>query len=405
MDVALLNSKDAGGGAVQATLRLHWGLLETGIDSKLLVQYKSSSEQSIVGPRAWWRRLIGPYRPLLDSIPTRQYRRRQADSFSPSCLPDSVEKRIKQYDPDLVHLNWVTGGYLRIESIGAIDRPIVWTMHDMWPFTGGCHFSAGCTRYQERCGDCPILNSDDDGDLSRRVWNRKQSTFNDIDPVFVAPSRWLAKHAASSSLIGNCRIERIPYGLDLPKYRGVDGSVGREHFGLPSEAKVVLFGANAASNRKGYHHLKAALGALQGTLDELKLVVFGPFDGAHDAFGFPVHELGYLDQRTLRLAYAASDVLVIPSVQDNLPNVVLESMACGTPCVAFDIGGLSDMIDHGSTGYLADPFDREDLAAGIMEILLGDADRYERRSKAKVESEFDIVDVVEQYSTLYRELT
>jgi glycosyltransferase involved in cell wall biosynthesis len=406
MNVLLLNSKSQGGGAVQATLRLHKGLLNAGVDSTLLVQQDGENNSSVVGPDSKLSRIMAPYRPFFDSIPVRWYRDQNKKSFSASWLPDTVGRQVRNLDPDLIHLNWVTGGFLQIQTIGEFNKPIVWTMHDMWPFTGGCHFSYGCSRYEDSCGNCPILQGDKEDDLSRKIWNRKRHAWADIDPILVAPSNWLQSCAEQSSLFKSCRVEHIPYGLDMRKYRNVDSDSGRKLFDLPPDRKIVLFGAHSSGSRKGYQHLEDALHKLQdrSDIDDVELAVFGSFDEPSSSFDFPIHKLGYLDQTRLKLAYAASEVLVIPSVQDNLPNVVLESMACGTPCVAFDIGGMSDMIDHGENGYLAEPFSKNDLVSGIMSVLHGNIEELSKSAREKIRMEFDIVDTVAQYQDLYKSI-
>lgn len=404
MDILLLNTKDEGGGAVQATLRLHKGLLNAGINSRVLVQEKQTTDNSILGPAKTLSR-FAQYRSLLDSIPLRRYMNREEKTFSPAWLPDKLNSRIEKQNPDILHLNWITGGFLQIETIGSFERPIVWTMHDMWPFTGGCHFSYSCDKFTDQCGSCPILKSGKSDDLSRKVWERKQDSWEDLDIVLVAPSSWLANCAQKSALFSDERIEQIPYGLDLRKYDSISQTQGRKLFDLPEEAKIVLFGANSTSPRKGFDYLLDGLNTLkkQSNLSNIELAIFGPYNDSFD-FQFPTHKLGYLDQTRLRLAYAASDVLVVPSLQDNLPNVVLESMACGTPCVAFDIGGFSDMIDHEESGYLADPFSSDDLANGIEFVLGSDPQKLSERSKQKVASEFDIKDTVEEYKKIYQGL-
>jgi glycosyltransferase involved in cell wall biosynthesis len=276
--------------------------------------------------------------------------------------------------PDLVNLHWTNFAFRSIESLAQFRQPIVWTLHDMWAFTGGCHYASECDRYQKSCRSCPQLGSDFDWDLSRWVWQRKAKTWKSLDLTIVTPSRWLADCARSSSLFSDVPIECIPYGIDLQIYQPIDRAIARSLLQLPQERLLILVGAygGTADRRKGFQLLQPALERLANQWKEqADLVVFGssapekPLD-----LGFRVHYLGALqDDISLALVYAAANLFVAPSTQDNLPNTVIEAMACGIPCVAFKIGGMPDLIEHQWNGYLATPFEIDDLAKGISWIL------------------------------------
>ena len=283
----------------------------------------------------------------------------------------------------------------------------------MWPFTGGCHYSGECDRYTQSCGVCPQLHSNQNWDISRWVWQRKNKAWKNLNLTIITPSRWLADCAKNSSLFEDLRIEVIPYGLDTKKYKPLDKQFARNLLGLPVDKQIVFFGAMSATSdrRKGFHLLLPALQKLsqfQVWQDRLELAVFGASQPINPPnFGFRTHYLGRLnDDISLALVYSAADVFVAPSIQDNLPNTVMEALACGTPCVAFKIGGIPDMIEHEQNGYLAQPFDVEELATGIAWVL-EDSERYHKlcdRAREKVEQEFTLEIQASKYLKLYNEI-
>lgn len=408
MKVLLLSTYDIEGGAARAAYRLHQGLGRAGVDSRMLVQFKASDDACVIGPQSKRDKTIAFLRPGLDSLPLSFYRQRQPGRYSLQWFPDRLPSQVSHLNPDILNLHWVSSGFLRLETIARFSQPVVWTLHDMAAFTGGCHYTDGCDRYRSGCGACPQLGSHREWDLSRWVWQRKAALWQHRPPTIVTPSRWLADCAAQSPLLAKAAIHVIPNGIDTQQYRPRDRAVVRELLGLPQDKQLLLFGAMEATHdrRKGFHLLQPALQHLsqQGWGDRLELVIFGASRPTHPPeFGFPTHYLGRLgDDLSLSLVYAAADGFVAPSLQDNLPNTVLEAMACGLPCVAFRIGGLSDLIDHQETGYLAVADDIADLATGICWILeqgrsLGD------RTRQKVEQQFSLALQAQRYLGLFQQ--
>ena len=412
MNILILSTNDIQGGAARATYRLHQGLHDIGIASQMLVQTKLSDDRTVISPQTKLEKGWAKIRPTLDAIPLQFYQQRDRTPYSVQWLPDRIPSKIAEIDPDIIHLHWINAGYLNIETIAKFNKPIVWTLHDMWAFTGGCHYSGECDRYNQSCGSCPQLNSKRDWDLSRWVWQRKAKAWQNLNLTIVTPGNWLAKCAASSSLFQNFSIKVIPNGIDTNVYKPISQSLARELFNLPKDKQLVLFGAMSATSdpRKGFNLLMPALQKLsysQGQ-DQIELVVFGSSQPSDPPdFGFKVHYLGRLyDDISLALLYAAADVFVAPSVQDNLPNTVMEALACGTPSVAFNIGGMPDMIEHQQNGYLAQPFEIEDLAKGITWIL-EDKQRWQslsNRAREKVEWEFTLSIQASKYLKLYNQI-
>ena len=375
------------------------------------VQFKSSDDVTVTGSATKAAKAVAFLRQDLDALPARFYSTRSGDLFSPQWLPDSSAKTIEAIRPDVLHLHWICRGFLRIETLSKLRIPWIWTLHDCWAFTGGCHYPFDCTRYTERCGMCPQLMSRKESDLSRRVWGRKQRAWQDVRLHIVTPSRWLADCARSSSLFRSSRIDVIPNGIDTGIYKPVEKAFARKVLGLPDDRRLLLFGsANATKDpRKGFQFLLPALERLRESRwhEKTELMVFGSstFDGT-DRTGYKTHFLGPLhDDISLSLVCGAADAFIAPSVQDNLPNTVMEAMACGTPCIAFHIGGMPDMIDHRTNGYLAIPFDVDDLASGIA-WLLEDANRLGDLSKAardKATREYSLPFIAARYLDIYRE--
>ncbi|MFZ2308067.1 MAG: glycosyltransferase family 4 protein [Rhodoferax sp.] len=410
----LLNSYDTAGGAAIATNRLHRGFLSVGVDSRLLVMHQSSGDPSVIMPDA--RNLlqkIYAYIPAhLDERITRQLHASGAGLFSPARRPDQLAAHIRKLNPDLIHLFWINSGFVQIESLKRFNKPIVWTLHDMWPFTGGCHYDNECRMFQKMCGSCPALASNNERDLSRQIWKRKFSAWKDIPIVVVATSRWIAEMAQSSSLFKERRIEVIPNGIDTQKYKPLDKTTARAAFNLPVDKKLLLFTAFGATTdrRKGNHFLEAALKRLswEGWSERIELVVVGasPYETPPD-LGMKVHFLGNMqDEVSQVLLYSAADATIAPSMQENLSNAVMESLSCGTPVIAFDIGGMPDMISHLENGYLARHFVADELAEGIKWVLESGSrhERLSRGARQTVLDRFDVTAVAHRYLSLYQTL-
>jgi glycosyltransferase involved in cell wall biosynthesis len=293
-----------------------------------------------------------------------------------------------------------------------MNKILMSRLHDIWAFTGGCNYSSGCDQYIKFCGACPQLGSQKESDISQWVWQRKAKAWKNINLTIVTPSRWLAECARKSSLFHNLRIEVIANGLDDQVYKPIDQTMARKLLNLPLDKKLVLFGAmNSTSNRrKGFHLLEPALRKLSQdkSQENIELVIFGASQPANiPNFGLKTHYLGRLyDDISLALVYSAADVMTVPSIQEAFGQTASESLACGTPVVAFDITGLKDIVAHQQNGYLAKPFDVDDLAKGIAWVL-EDKHRWlslSQRSREKVEQEFTLQAQAQKYISLYRSL-
>jgi glycosyltransferase involved in cell wall biosynthesis len=412
MKVVFLNALQEGG-AARAAMRLLKGVREREVDARLIVQRKTDDDPSVVGPQTRRERTMATLSPVLEWLCVGLYALRRGCMFSPALMPDGLPARTARFGPDIVHLHWVTNGFMRVETISRFHRPVVWTLHDSWAFTGGCHVPGECRGYYDSCGKCPVLGSSLSFDLSRSVWNRKQMAWRGVNLTIVAPSRWMGECARKSSLFRERRIEVIPNCLDLERFKPVDRRIARERLALPQEKKLILFGGrNLTGDRnKGFHILAEALRELagRGWRDTAELVVFGSSAPAPlPDLGLKAHYLGWLnDEPTVALLNAAADVSVVPSIQEALSYAAVESAACGTPCVAFRQGGIVDVIEHDRTGYLARPYEPDDLARGIDRVLGNDERRRSMslQARLKAEREFAMETVAERYGELYREIS
>jgi glycosyltransferase involved in cell wall biosynthesis len=412
MKVAMLNTFDSGGGAARSAYRLHQGLLRQGVASHFVSQYNKSTDPEIICGNGRTDKLIALLRPIADALPLNLHPKRdKRKPFSTAYVPVAQRVRKATVEADIIHLHWVTHGFVNIPFLTKARRPVVWTLHDSWPFTGGCHLPGECRRYRDACGFCPQLGSSREWDLTRLNWRRKTRAWQDANMVVVAPSNWLAECARSSSLFSGHRVEVIPNGIDVEVFKPLNRSQCRNILNLPQNKNLILFGAMGAlsDENKGFELLRQAVATLpkQVAGKENMLVVFGARPTELPNLNVEVHFMGTMtDDIALSVLYASADVMVVPSKQENLPNTIMEAMACGTPVVAFQTGGIPDLIEHQHSGYLASAFDIEDLARGIAWLIDENdhANTFGIRCRQKVEREFALDLVTSRYIELYSEL-
>jgi len=414
MNPLLLNTYDNVGGAAIATYRLHCGLRSIGLDSRLMVMHRGKNDPTVIGPQPQspLQRALASWCMSRDAKITNACMATGNRYFSPARCPDNLVKRVAAINPDLLHLFWMNSGFMKIETLRQFNKPIVWTLHDMWPITGGCHYDDECGKFRQSCGNCPVLGSTGGHDLSRQILRRKQQSWGDVPIVVVATSDWLADMARASSVFRGKRIEVIPNGLDTDTYKPLDKRLARDAFGLPQDKNLILFSAMGVTldKRKGSHLLIPALKQMAqagwGECSELVIVGASPPENPQD-LGIKAHYMGqFQDEISQVLLYSAADVTVVPSTQENLSNTVMESLSCGTPVVAFNIGGMPDMIDHQSNGYLARPFESDDLAEGIMWVLDNHSrlELLSQQSRKTAIERYTLDRIANRYLSLYQEV-
>jgi len=408
----ILSTYDGKAGAARGAYRLHLSLRHIGVDSRMLVQGKFTDDKTVLAPKGQNYRSIRAIRRWLDNLPNYKYPHRK-HNLSVQWLPNNVLQRVKRINPDIIHLQWVCGAFLPIETIPYFKKPIVWTIRDTWPFTGGCHINTSCLRYTESCGCCPLLNSQNEYDLSYHIWERKGQAWQNLDLTIVGVSSWIAECAQRSSLFAGLRTVVIPNALDTTKFSPLSKASSRRNWDLPVDKKLILFGAfgGRSEPNKGFIYLIKALEILRNNpywRHQLEVVIFGEqkSDNPTD-LGFPVHILGFLkDDQELLKAYSAADVMVVPSEQESFGQTAAEALACGTPVVAFDATGPRDIVDHQQNGYLAQSFDPADLAQGISWVL-EDENRLRvlrHNARRKAEAAFSQKHVALKYLKLYESI-
>jgi glycosyltransferase involved in cell wall biosynthesis len=411
MKALLVSNYDIKGGAARASYRLHQGLQSIGVNSQILAGYKSSNDDNVRLMPTKLGENFKQIRAKLNRLPLKAYPKLGQVIFSPQWVPDSLASEVAKMNPDVINLHWVCEGYMQIETLPRFDKPVVWTLHDMWAFTGGCHYSENCDRYLNACGACPQLHSSNNSDISRWIWQRKAKAWQNLNLTLVTPSHWLAECARSSSLLKDYPVEVIANGLDAQLYKPLNRSQVRDSLNLPQNKQFVLFGAMQGTEDrwKGFPLLVPALQSLSqsGWQDKIELLVFGcskpenPID-----VGFKTHYLGRLDDETLAKVYAAADVMVVPSRYEAFGQTASEALACATPVVAFNVTGLKDIVDAHQNGYLAEPYDSQDLARGIAWVL-EDSERHEqlcRSARFKVEQRFTLEVQAREYFNLYEKV-
>lgn len=410
MKVLLVSTSDISGGAARAAYRLHRALLSQNIiDSQMLVQSKSSDDFTVLSPGTKIKKVLNKLRPSLDSIPVRFYKNKTKTLFSPALLGfSSVVDKINAINPDIVHLHWICGGMMSVDDIAKINAPIVWSLHDMWAFTGGCHYDEHCNGYEKTCGNCKVLNSNKTHDLSEKVLKKKIKAYSKIkNLVVVGSSQWISRCASKSTLFENREIVTLPNCLDTDLFKKVDKNIARDIFHIPKDKKVILFGAmnSLGDPRKGAEELFKAINMLE--VEHTVFVIAGssrpeqPLDLKYPVYFIPPLQ----DEVSLPLMYNVADVMIVPSLQENLANSIVESLSCGVPVVAFDIGGNKDMIDHKKNGYLADIYNAKDMAQGIEWVI--EHKGYEQlalNARDKVLNTFDGKYVSQQYADLYKSI-
>ncbi|MBR6182503.1 MAG: glycosyltransferase family 4 protein [Prevotella sp.] len=413
MRVLVINTSERTGGAAMAANRLMEALNNTGVKAKMLVRDKETDSITVVG--------IG------DSLLAQRHfiRERMAVlarlHFSKKHLFDidianagfDITKTREFQEADIIHLHWVNQGMLSLKGIRKIlesGKPVVWTMHDAWPSTGICHLTMGCKRFKTRCKNCKYLpGGGGENDLSSKVWKKKKDILEHHGIFFVACSKWLEGEAKQSALLNGQNITCIPNPIDTKVFKRHDKAEARKMLGLPLDKKLILFVSQRVTNAyKGMDYLVEACRLLVEEHPEMKeqcaVVMLGghaeEMEGKLPLQSFP---LGYItDERKIVEVYNAADVFVLPSLSENLPNTIMEAMACGVPCVGFKVGGIPEEIEHKKTGYVAEYRNAKDLKEGIRWVLAeADCEALSAAAMKKVATSFSQDGVALKYIEVY----
>ena len=373
MRVLIVNTSERTGGAAVAASRLMKALNNNGVKAKMLVRDKESDSLTVVGlPKSpmlhWyflWERLV-----IFCRL---HFSRKHLFEIDIANTGSDITKLREFQEADVIHLHWINQGMLSLNGICKILRsgkPVVWTMHDIWPATGICHLTLGCHYFVNRCANCKYLpGGGGSNDLASRIWQKKQQMQVDENIYYVACSRWLESEAKTSALLKGQKITSIPNPIDTHIYKKGNKEEARQRLGLPLDKKLILFASQRVTNEnKGMSYLVEACRQLS---DQCEVVILGGHaEEVVEQLPMKAYPLGYVnEEQRIVDVYNAADVFVLPSLSENLPNTIMEAMACGVPCVAFKVGGIPEEIDHLKNGYVAAYRDAEDLAKGIAWVL------------------------------------
>jgi len=415
LKVLLINKTDSGGGAAVAANRLNRALRRNGIDSKLLVQDLKRGEEGVyaigegyVHRTKAFGRFVGERLYFLPHEKNAQIR----FGFSPANTGIDISNHPLVQEADVIHLHWINQGFLSLDSLSklfALGKPIIWTQHDMWAFTGGCHYAGDCHEFLESCAFCPFLKKPGKNDLSSQIFAQKRKIYNSNELSVVACSKWLRTLAQESKLLRGMNFYNIPNPIDTNSYAPKDKNTARINLNLPTDKKLILFGAaKVEDQRKGIRYFIEALNYLQlnypDSANQVELIFFGQMsEKTSSHLPFKTHAFNFVKKRsTIIDLYNAADLYVLPSLQDNLPNTVMEALSCGTPVAGFSIGGVPEMISHGYNGFLAEVKNSTSLADKMYKALfLEDLNEISKNARQKALNAYSEKVVAAAYLKVY----
>ncbi|MFS4461099.1 glycosyltransferase [Bdellovibrio sp. HCB2-146] len=410
MKILLINAYLNQGGASKSTYRL-FGKLKERPDTtvKLFVTKSNIVERNIVAPSGKFASLLGNIRSAVSSLVYRLLYKPTGMFSVPWMANRDLKNVLTEFAPDVIHVNWLDSATLSLNDLEKSKIPVIWTMHDSWLMTGGCHVPDKCDRHAFQCGQCPTLKSKNNFDLSRLFWKQKASFFKRMQSVttITAPSKWLYQQAKQSPLLPNQAIYHVPNGIDHTIFKPFETHIARRLLNIPENKSVItIAGVSMSSDKnKGLDLIEESLKILtpESRKNILILIIGSDQKERTSTFcGFSAMHIGMLhDDVSIALYLSASDVFCIPSRSENFPNALLEALSCGIPSVGFSVGGIPDIIQHKQNGYLAKPYSPGEFAAGI-EYCLG-----LNKSKddiAQTVSQFSIEAAVTKYQDLYLDL-
>jgi glycosyltransferase involved in cell wall biosynthesis len=375
LKVLQINTYRDNGGAGKAAGRLNRALQREGVDSELWVNFafdKSAEHRNFSS--SFISRGIAAAGIILERIMAKLLLKPLKTPFSFPLWGTDISRHPAVLEADILHVHWINHGFLRpadLARLKSLKKPIVWTFHDSNAFTGGCHVRYSCDHFENECGNCPLLKNSSPDDWSHRIWKQKDKAYAGLHFQIIAPSEWMAESVRRSKLLGDRKTHQIPNTLNTEIFKPMDKSLAREARDISKDKFVMLSGFMPSRNdlHKGTSYLLEALETVvkQISADDIELIVFGNRDNKNvPQFPVKVTFLGRIDnEEQLARCYSAADCFLAPSLEDNLPYTVMESLACGTPVIGFKTGGIPDMVSHKQSGYLAEYKSSEDLANGI----------------------------------------
>ena len=415
MNILILNTSELTGGAAVAANRLAKALGKSGVEVSMLVRDRKTDHVKVFSVNnSWISYKLNFFRFIWERLIVficNFFSKKNLFQVSIANTGTDLSKHPLVQQADVIHLHWVNQGFLCLSDIKKLvntGKPIVWTMHDLWPATAICHYPGGCEKYISNCYQCPMLKRNPFFDLAASVFKEK-GKIGLSKITFVGCSRWIMEEAQKGNWLRTACFTSIPNPIDVTAFKRMEKRVARKRFGLPEDKFLLLFAAAKLSDtRKGAIFLIEACEKLKEKYqDRIEIVLMGnSSEELISQFPFKVNTLGYIsDQDSMISAYACADMFVIPSLEDNLPNTIMESMACGTPCVGFETGGIPEMIDHLKNGYVAKYKDTNDLAVGIKWIIDNqETFRFSEACVRKVHDCYRESVIAEKYIALYQSL-
>ena len=408
MRVLIVNTSENVGGAAVAANRLMDALNNNGIKTKMLVRDKATDNITVAQLDKSWRQRWNFLWERFVIFCHLRFKRDNLFQIDIANAGTDITRTREFREADVIHLSWVNQGMLSIGGIKKIlasKKPVVWTMHDLWPASSICHYARNCHRYESRCGNCPLLpGGGSRNDLSAKVWRRKRQALGTNSILFVTCSRWLADKAKKSGLLSGQKLMSIPNPIDTHVFCREDQEKARIYAGLPADKRLILFVS------QGMDYFITAMNKMVEQHPEMRqntgiAILGGQAEELAGKLPLPSYPLGYVsDEKKIASVYNSVDMFVLPSLEDNLPNTIMEAMACGVPCVGFNTGGIPEMIDHLKNGYVAEYKSVDDLAKG-MHWVMCEADREALAAEAlrKVNTCYSQYSVAMKYIEAYNE--
>ena len=415
MRILIINTSERLRGPGIAAKRLTEALRNNGIQAKMLVRDKQTNQLTTIGlNKSWWKIWQFVWERIV-IWKANHFKKHNLFEVDIANTGTDITSLPEFSQADVIHLHWINQGMLSLKDIRRIiesGKPIVWTMHDMWPFTGICHYAGECEKYTDQCGCCPFLYKGHKKDLSFQTYQKKKKTFQGSSIAFVACSEWLKEMAQKSHLIKDQFITNIPNAINCNLFKSQDQKSAREKLHLPLDKKLLLFGSIKTSDkRKGMDYLVKTCQILASTqpafCQNIGIIILGKKSELYQSlFPFPIYSMGYINnEKELVDIYNAADLYVTPSLQDNLPNTIMEAMACGIPCVGFNVGGIPEMIDHLHNGYVAEYKSAEDFANGIYWTLSeGEYQSLSEEARRKVTTSYSESSIAKKYIEIYNKI-
>ena len=410
MKVLIVNTSERTGGAAVAANRLMKALNNNGVKVEMLVRDKDTDALTVVPLSQSWRLRWHFLWERLVVFCHLHFSRTHLFEIDIANTGSDITRLREFQEADIIHLHWINQGMLSLGGIRKIlqsGKPVIWTMHDIWPATAICHLTLDCRAFTSECRNCRLLpGGGSSHDLAASVWRKKQQMVADENIYYVACSRWLESEAKKSALLKGQKITSIPNPIDTHIYKKGNKQEARQRLGLPLDRKLILFASQRVTNEnKGMGYLIEACRQL-ADIPQLGLVILGGHaEEVVPQLPLEAWPLGYVnDEQRVVDAYNAADVFVLPSLSENLPNTIMEAMACGVPCVGFKVGGIPEEIDHRRNGYVAEYRQAEDLARGIRWILTeADYDQLSRDAVHKVVQSYSQQSVAMKYLDVYHQ--